>query len=166
MSFYTDVLQKHPLFHTTKAVNDLALLEPVTRGAVLALIADAKALGHELRVIETYRSCERQALLFQRGATRLRNVGVHHYGLAVDLGLYVFGKYVGAAEPYRFLVDLCAKHGLISGLDWGQPNKPHDFIDAGHVQRVAVKDQPRLFAGSFYPTDAYSPHATQVASSK
>jgi hypothetical protein len=166
MSFYSDVLAKSPLFRTTKAVNDLALLEPVTRAAVVAIIADAKAMGKDLRVLETYRSCERQAVLFQRKATRLKTVGCHHYGVAADLGLYVNGKYEGRAEPYRFLIELCAKHGLISGLDWGQPGKKNSFVDAGHVQRLAVKDQPRLFAGVFYPDPAYAPRPTLIASAK
>ncbi len=163
MSFYTDVIARSPLFHTTGAVNDLALLEPVTRAAVQAIVAEAKAMRHELRVLETYRSCERQAVLFGRGASKLKTVGVHHYGCAADLGLYILGRYIGAAEPYRFLVDLCAKHGLISGIDWGEPAKRHTFIDAGHVQRTAVQDQPRLFAGSWFPDPLYSPSPTRVA---
>lgn len=166
MSFFSEVLQKHPLFHTTKAVNDLALLEPVTRAAVVAIIADAKALGHELRIVETYRSCERQALLFQRKATKLKTVGAHHFGTACDYGLYENGQYVGKAERYQFLVDLCAKHGLVSGIDWGSPGTPNRFVDAGHVQRIAVKDQPRLFAGNWFPDASYSPYATMVASAK
>lgn len=157
MTFYADVICKSPLFRTTKQVSDPGMLEPVTRAAVQAIIADAKAMGHDLRLLETYRSKERQAVLFQRHATKLKQVGVHHFGLAADLGLYVNGKYEGRAEPYRFLIDLCQKHGLISGLDWGAPKAKHTFIDAGHVQRVTVKDQPRLFAGNWFPGADYAP---------
>lgn len=154
--FYTDVICKSPLFHTTEAVNSLDMLEPVTRAAVKAVLADAKFGGHDLRVLETYRSCERQAHLFQKHATRLRMVGVHHYGLAVDFGLYAEGnKYVGAAAPYMFLPKLLEKHGLISGLDWGMPAQKHTFIDAGHAQRIAVNRQPKLFAGAWYPDAGY-----------
>lgn len=166
MSFYSEVLQKHALFHTTKQVSDPMLLEPVTRAAVLAIIADAKALGHDLRILETYRSCERQAVLFQRGASKLKTVGCHHFGIAADFGLYVNGKYESRAEPYGFLVALCAKHGLISGIDWGQLGKKNSFVDAGHVQRVLVKDQRRLFAGGWFPDASYNPRPTMVASAK
>lgn len=156
-NFYHDVICKSPLFKSTSAVKTMDLLEPTTRAAVVAVLAEAKKAGHDLRVLETYRSKERQAQLFLKHATKLKNVGVHHYGAAADLGLYAGGKYVGSAAPYSFLIDLCKKHGLVSGLDWGQPGKKHTFIDAGHVQRVAVTDQPRLFAGLWYPDDSYSP---------
>jgi hypothetical protein len=32
-------------------------------------------------IFETYRSQERQQVLFEQGATQLRTVGVHHHGL-------------------------------------------------------------------------------------
>jgi len=72
-------------FSSRKRVADLTLLEPVTRKLVPAIIADAKEHGVELMVFETYRSKQRQTDLFNNGATLLKNVGVHHYGLACDL---------------------------------------------------------------------------------
>lgn len=162
-NFYKDVICKSPLFKSTTAVKTPDLLEPVTRAAVMAILSDAKAAGHDLRLVETYRSCERQAALFKKKATKLKDVGVHHYGLAADFGLYVNGKYIGAAAPYGFLVALCKKHGLISGIDWGKPGVKNTFVDAGHVQRCAVLDQRRLFAGSFYPDDGYMKQPTMVA---
>ncbi|MDB5596301.1 MAG: D-alanyl-D-alanine carboxypeptidase [Hyphomicrobiales bacterium] len=156
MSFYADVICKSPLFKTTQVVKDLAMLEPFTRAAVLAIIRDAAALGHDVRVSETYRSCERQAYLYRRGATKLKAVGCHHYGIAADLGIWDGGKYDPNGEHYRILVPIIEKHGLISGWDWGEPKKPHTFRDAGHVQRVAIARQPKLFAGAWYPDPSYS----------
>ena len=60
MSFYTDIIQKDPRFHSINRVQDLALLEPITRAAVLSIILDAKADGINLMVFETYRSQELQ----------------------------------------------------------------------------------------------------------
>jgi hypothetical protein len=154
-NFYTDVIQKSPFFHSTTAVTTPELLEPVTREAVFALLADAKVAGHDLRLYETFRSKERQAMLYQRHVTSLQNVGVHHYGLAADLRLFVDGKYIGAAAPYGFLIDLAEKHGLISGINWGEPGKKHTFIDASHVQRISKARQAKLFAGSWYPDAGY-----------
>lgn len=157
MSFYTDVICKSPLFHTTNVVKDMAMLEPVTRAAVLAIIADAAAIGEKLVVLETYRSRERQLMLFRKGATKLKNVGVHHYGCAVDVGRMIQGRFDPIGEHYQFLVPLAMKHGMISGRDWGLPNVKHSFVDSDHLQRISLKDQPRLFAGSFYPDDGYHP---------
>lgn len=154
-NFYTDVIQKSPLFRSTIAVDTLDLLEPVTRAAVRAILSEAKAAGHDLRVFETYRSCERQELLYQRHVTRLQHVGVHHYGLACDFQLFEKGQYVRAAAPYVFLITLAEKHGMISGIDWGEPGKKHDFIDAGHIQRVTKAREKSLFAGGWYPDLGY-----------
>ena len=130
MSFYTDVLQKDSRFHSTTPIRDPALLEPVTRAAVAAIIADAKAEGIELMILETYRSQELQQIYFTRGATQLRTVGVHHYGLACDLGIVVAGQ-VNWKADYSILGRLAAKHDLVWGGDWGDPADPHSFRDYG-----------------------------------
>ncbi len=158
MSFYTDHIATDPRFHTTKRVQDMLLLEPVTRAAVEAIIEDAKALNIELVAIETYRSTERQEMLFEAKATKLRKVGVHHYGLATDFAKRIGGE-ISFKGDFGFLVRLCKKHGLISGNNWGQPNAKHSFIDPGHVQRVTLKRQASLFAGTFYPEADYDPYS-------
>jgi hypothetical protein len=80
--FFTDVIEKSPKFTSKKRVAELALLEPATRKRVRAIIADAKEHGLKLMVFETSRSSARQTELFNQGATMLKRVGVHHYGLA------------------------------------------------------------------------------------
>jgi hypothetical protein len=157
-NFYTDVLTKDARFHTTEAVHDIQLLEPATRAAVQAVIAEAQALGIALIPWETYRSTERQELLFKQGATKLQKVGVHHYGLACDLVKSIGGQPSWKGD-FTFLLQLARKHGLISGQDWGQPGKSHSFIDSCHVQRCSLAKQAGLFAGSWYPTANYNPYA-------
>ncbi|MBV9859830.1 MAG: transglycosylase SLT domain-containing protein [Alphaproteobacteria bacterium] len=152
-NFYTDVVQHDPRFHTRERVADTALLEPVTRAAVAAIVADAAEQGIVLEVTETYRSTERQAELFAQGATQLRTVGVHHYGLAADFAKRVGGGLSWAGD-WTFLGVLAKKHGLIWGGDWGTPDQPHSFRDWDHVQRIAVADQQKLFAGKWYPDSA------------
>jgi hypothetical protein len=151
MSFFTDTIQKSPFYRAMSVVMDVNLLEPVTRAAVLAIVADAAAMGKTLRIVETYRSQTRQQVLFEHGATQLRTVGVHHYGLAADLALIIGGRYVANGNAYLFLRDLCIKHKLVWGGDWADPSRRHSIFDPGHVQRVAVADQPALFAGTWYP---------------
>src|SRR5438477_13219095 len=84
-SFYEDVIKNDARFNSAKRVADPELLEPVTRAAIANILQDARALGIELMVFETYRSQARQQELFNQGASKLRVVGVHHYGLACDL---------------------------------------------------------------------------------
>ena len=153
-NFYTTIIQKDSRFHSTYAINDPALLEPVFRAIVISIIADALAEGTSLRILETFRSQERQEQLFNQGATELQTVGVHHYGLACDLGIWIGGS-LNWKTDYSILQRLSAKHGIVSGADWGTPGQPHSFRDYDHVQRIAVADQPQLFAGTWYPDSTY-----------
>ncbi len=157
MNFYQDVIQKDPRFNSSKRVADMNLLEPVTRAAVEAILADAKAQGHQVMVFETYRSQERQEDLYDQGVTQLQTVGVHHYGLAADIVKVVDGE-PNWDGSFQFLLELARKHGLISGIDWGAPDKEHSFIDEDHVQRIRVSDQRVLFMGTWYPDSYYSPY--------
>jgi hypothetical protein len=164
MNFYTDVIIKDELFHITGyAIKDMNLLEPITRAGVLSIINDAAELGIALQVTETYRSTNRQAELFAKGATKLRNVGVHHFGLAADFCKIINGKASWDGD-WTFLCTLAAKHGMISGGDWGFPNREHSFRDWDHVQRIAVLDQPGLLEKTWYPDDNYKPLGASNAS--
>src|SRR5204863_9572327 len=81
-SFYEDVIKNDARFNSAKRVADPELIEPVTRAAIANILRDARALGVELMVVVTYRGQARQQELFNKGASKLRGVGVHHYGLA------------------------------------------------------------------------------------
>lgn len=157
MSFYTEVIQKSKYYKSIGRVASMDLLEPGTRKAVEEILAMAKKAGWDLRVLETYRSPARQAYLFSRGATKLRKVGCHGYGLAADFGLYHQEKYIEDGSKYKFLLGLCKEVGMISGIDWGHTGKPNKFVDAGHVQRIPVARQNELFAGTWYPAADYNP---------
>jgi hypothetical protein len=162
-NFYTDVIQADPRFHSPEVCRDLDLLEPVFRGAVEAVISEAAALIPPviLRVSETYRSPARQQALFAKGLTQLKDLGVHSFGLACDFFKLVDGKASWEGD-WSFLRDLAVKHGLISGYDWGQPQAKHTFTDNDHVQRISVADQPKLFAGDWYPDESYRPNQQSV----
>src|SRR6266566_7567724 len=156
-NFYTDVISKDSHFNSAKRVADLSLLETITRRAVEAIIADAKVHGLELMVFETYRSQARQEQLFNQGATKLRTVGVHHYGLACDIVTVVDDEPSWKGD-FSLLGQLAHEHGLIWGGDWGEPGKPHSFIDAVHVQRCTIARQASLFRGVWYPDESYNPY--------
>lgn len=152
--FYSDVIMKSGVFHSITPIRDVALLEPVTREAVANIIKTAGLAGVTLQVLETYRSEELQLEYYHRGVTQLRNVGVHHYGLACDLGIVVAGQ-VNWKADYSILGKYAAQFGLVWGGDWAAPSAPHSFRDLDHVQRISVADQGKLFDGSWYPEPNY-----------
>ncbi|MER9560661.1 M15 family metallopeptidase [Mesorhizobium sp. M0571] len=156
-NFYTDVIQKAAVFASKDRVSDANLLEPVTRHGVQSIIEDAATHGIKLMVFETFRSRQRQALLFERGASKLRKVGVHHYGLACDIVKDVAGEPSWKGD-FSFLGVFAKRNALIWGGDWGEPGSRHSFIDADHVQRCTVWRQADLFSGAWYPSGDYAPY--------
>jgi hypothetical protein len=146
-------------FESVARVSDITLLEPITRQLVQGIIAAAQQMGIEIMAFETYRSQARQQQLFNQGATKLRTVGVHHYGLACDIVRVVAGEPSWKGD-FSFLGQLAHSSGLFWGGDWGAPNMPHSFVDNVHVQRCTVARQGDLFAGTWYPDDTYNPYAT------
>lgn len=148
-NFYTTVLEADPRFASHAQIADPLLLEPVTRAAVAAIIAEAAALRVTYKISETYRSAERQTDLFRGGHTQLSLVGVHHFGLACDLVCIEAGKAKWDAHHYDLLGALAHKHGLVWGGEW------HGFPDLDHVQRITLADQGRLLFGDWYPDADY-----------
>jgi hypothetical protein len=156
-NFFTDVIQRDARVESPKRISDLDLLEPGTRLRVNAIITDAKAHGVDLMVFESFRSRARQLELFNRGASKLREVGVHNYGLACDIVKVIDGEPSWKGD-FSLIGSLAAAHGLIWGGDWGTPNQKHSFVDLVHVQRCTVARQAALFRGEWYPDDDYDPY--------
>ncbi|MCU1302586.1 MAG: D-alanyl-D-alanine carboxypeptidase [Candidatus Sulfotelmatobacter sp.] len=156
-NFYTDMIFPDARFDSVSRIADPSLLEPMTRQLVEGLIVSAQQMGIEVMIYETYRSQERQQALFNNGATRLRTVGVHHYGLACDIVRVVSGEPSWKGD-FAFLGQLAHSSGLIWGGDWGAPNIKHTFVDSVHVQRCTVARQGDLFAGAWFPDQTYNPN--------
>jgi hypothetical protein len=156
-NFYTSVIAHDPRFNSVARVSDASLLDPTTRELVEGIISAAHQMGIEIMIFETYRSQNRQQELFNQGATKLRTVGVHHYGLACDIVRVVSGEPSWKGD-FSFLGQLAHSSGLIWGGDWGAPNIKHSFIDSVHVQRCTVARQADLFAGRWYPDEIYNPY--------
>src|SRR5580693_7134896 len=156
-NFYTDVISHGPCFDSVTRVSDASLLEPTTRQLVESIVSAARQMGIDMMIYETYRSQPRQQELFNQGATKLRTVGVHHYGLACDIVRVVGGEPSWKGD-FSFLGQLAQSSGMIWGGDWGSPQIRHSFIDAVHVQRCTVARQSDLFAGVWFPDAGYNPY--------
>ena len=154
-TFYTNVIRKDPRYRLPNLNKDLGLLEPNFRARVLKFKEFAEHQGHVVQILETYRSPARQAALFKKGATQLKTVGTHGYGLAVDFALYINGKYDPNGRDYMCFAALAKQAGVVSGIDWGQVYKPNGFHDYDHIQGVPVFRQADLFAGKWYPGETY-----------
>jgi len=155
-NFYTEVISHDAHFDSPARVTDPSLLEPITRQLVEGIVSAARQMGIEVMIYETYRSQERQQELFLHGATMLKTVGVHHYGLACDIVRVVGGEPSWKGD-FSFLGQLAHSSGLIWGGDWGAPDIKHSFIDSVHVQRCTVARQGDLFAAAWYPGPTYNP---------
>src|SRR5438445_4256681 len=128
-SFYEDVIKNDARFNSAKRVADPELIEPVTRAAIANILQVARALGIELMVFETYRSQARQQELFNQGASKLRVVGVHHYGLACDLVKAVAGEPSWKRDLF-FLGKLDHYPRLFWAGDWGSTTVPLTCVTA------------------------------------
>jgi D-alanyl-D-alanine carboxypeptidase len=157
-NFYTDVISQDPRFNSPDLCADLALLEPATRQLAEKIVSDAAAENISLMIFETYRSQARQQALFAKGSTKLKKVGVHHYGLACDIVMSVKGKPSWEGK-FAIIGRLAHQNKLIWGGDWGNPAIAHSFIDQPHVQRCTLKRQASLFSGAWYPDADYDPYA-------
>jgi len=161
-NFKTDVIDRDPRHGSPALIRDPKLLQPDMLRKVQAVIANAATAGHKLVILETYRSQARQEQLFAKGATKLRKVGCHGYGLACDLGFLAPDGSVNWNADYSVLGKIARTHNLVWGGDWGEPDKPHAFRDMDHVQLCSMADEPRLFSGSWYPEAGYDPFAGAV----
>src|SRR6185312_3639305 len=84
-NFYQRVIRSSALYRTPNRCARLELLHPVFRRKLLAVMADLKHHGIDAVVYETYRSQVRQTALYRSGASQLKTVGEHHFGVAADV---------------------------------------------------------------------------------
>jgi len=115
--------------------NDLSLLHPVVREAVIQVVKSLNDDGIQFKVFEAFRFPERQADLFSQGRTKPGNIvtyaqpwySYHQYGLAVDFVLFENGKWNwddSTAEKkqwWKRMHELGKKYGLIP-LDFETPH--------------------------------------------
>lgn len=115
----------------------LDLLAPKFRAAVEAAVKECREHGLPVKVFETYRSAELQALYFARGRTikpptapvtnAMSNLkSWHGYGLAIDVvHETAFWNPPGGTQWFASVAAIFAKHGCKWGGDWTKPDPPH-----------------------------------------
>lgn len=123
----TDRLKKKPTRPTE--------LTPLVARKAEAIISAMAKMGHAVRLVEGYRSFERQTELYDQGRTTSGAIvtnakageSFHNYGVAVD---FVFRK-----EGYNATIELWELLGVVGksqGFEWGGDWK--GFTDRPHFQ--------------------------------
>ena len=130
-----------------RVVTDLL---PLVKRQSDKVIAAMSLLGHQVRIVEGYRSPERQTELYNQGRTTKGNIvtnakageSLHQYGVAVD---FVFRKegYNATNKQWKLLGDIGKAHGFEWGGDWtgGFVDKPHFEMKLGYTIGDFQKDK-------------------------
>lgn len=116
-------------------------LTPLVERKANDVLAEMKSLGHEMRIVEGFRSIERQNQLYAQGRTNPGSIvtnakageSFHNYGVAVD---FVFRKegYNATEQQWRLFGLVGKKHGFEWGGDWvGFIDRPHLEMRLGYT---------------------------------
>jgi hypothetical protein len=117
--------------------NSLDSLRPEVAALARKLVEIAHQKGIEVIVFETCRTQERQTALFKEGATKLRVVGAHGYGLAFDVA-----KKVNCQPSFKGSFSEIGEIGKSLGLTWGGDQGV--FSDAAHFQLGTNAEMPAI----------------------
>jgi peptidoglycan L-alanyl-D-glutamate endopeptidase CwlK len=128
-------------------------LKPLVMRQAKKVTDDMYILGHPVRIVEGYRSLERQAELYAQGRTtpgpKVTNAkpgySWHNYGLAVD---FVFKKegYNASDKLWKTLGAIIERHGFEWGgsPDWikaGFNDRPHAQLTKGYTIEDAINNK-------------------------
>lgn len=153
MSWYSDKIKINPAYILTQRVNTPDILYPPFGCSLIKLFATARSEGLLICIYETYRSQERQLELFNKGATKLKKNGMHHFGIATDL--IFLDPHGNPSWDAKYNWARMGKIGQSFGLVWG--GSWSDFVDKPHFQLIpaTVSAQARIIA-EHYPSYAPS----------
>ena len=101
-------------------------IHPILDKKLRIIIKEANSKGIDLRVIEGYRSLEKQKYYFSKGriidgnivTNALPGLSLHNYGWAVDVCPYKNGKPYWKSSRWKEIGAMAKKQGLIWGGDW------------------------------------------------
>lgn len=88
--------------------------------------------GVEVLIYETYRSNILQQKYFTAGVSRIRQNGMHHFGIAADCAFRINGKFSYSGD-YKHLHKCFKDEGLVR-LSW----------EEAHIQLIPVSSQEQL----------------------
>lgn len=152
MNWHQEKIKKHPQCTNTQLVSDVDILYPPFALAILKIFAKAREAGLGICIYETYRAQERQLELFDKGKTKLKSNGMHHFGVATDIVFFNDKKWPSwdATHPWSRLGEFGKSLGLYWGGDW------EDFRDLPHFQLIKATsaEQAKIVNGEYPAYDS------------
>ena len=95
---------------------------------VAKLVTWAFENGFEVTLGEAFRTDEQQGIYVKNGSSKIQR-SKHQDRLAIDLNLFVDGKYQESTKAYTPLGDCWKDMGGIWGGDWGWDGNHFEFGD-------------------------------------
>ena len=101
-------------------------IDPYLLKKVNLVLEEARAKGIDLRVVEGFRSLEKQQEYYNKGKTNkggvitnaLPGLSFHNYGWAIDVCEYKNGKPYWISKHWQEIGSIGKKHELVWGGDW------------------------------------------------
>lgn len=118
-------------------------LQPLVARQADKVVEAMAMLGHPVRIVEGYRTPERQDELYAQGRTTpgrvvtnaKGNESAHNFGVAVDF-IFKNGGYNAPEELWQTLGSVMKSQGFTWGGDWKSfPDKPHGELLLGYSLR-------------------------------
>ncbi len=133
-------------------VKDTSELLPIVQQKLQALLADLSAAHLHMRIVETYRSDERQAQLYAEGKSKIKKAGKHGQRRAIDFCIDVKAFAADNEAKYKpqSAYDTSAS-GLPVWFDFGELAERHGFRWGGRFCSVSQRRLLRLPDGVDLP---------------
>jgi hypothetical protein len=133
---YKENIVNCDLFDSPKPIKDVELLLPEFYNLLVFCFNEyqKKYPNQNVYITETYRSNILQQKYFKQGKSKIRNNGMHHYGIAADVAFLINEK-LSYKGDYNYLRRIFKENNL-TVLDW----------ELGHVQFIRVSEQNALRA--------------------
>lgn len=128
---YSECIANSDLFDSSMPVKVTEYLLPDFYNTLIYCFNEyqKKYPNHRVYITETYRSNVLQQKYFKQGKSKIRNNGMHHFGIAADVAFLINDK-VSYKGDYNYLRRIFKENNL-TVLDW----------ELGHVQFIPVSEQ-------------------------
>ncbi len=119
---------------------DMKRLQPLVERKANEVLREMALLGLPMRIVEGYRSVERQNELYAQGRTKPGAIvtnakggqSLHNYGVAIDC-CFVKTGYNAPESHWITYGTVAKKHGFEYGGDWVEfKDRPHIQMTLGH----------------------------------
>lgn len=129
--YYKDKILSSDFYKSSIPVKDVELLFPEFYNQLIYCFNEyqKKYSNQKVYITETYRSNILQQKYFRQGKSKIKNNGMHHFGIAADVAFLINEK-LSYKGDYNYLRRIFKENNLYI-LDW----------ELGHVQFIPASNQ-------------------------